>query len=513
MQHLEPVDLLHHIRLGLNALVGGLDPTGKHMPYWSFNMKDGQLRPLVHQGAWEWCHDVARALHGLNTVEQSTGERVEEAIWRDLADLQIALFDEADDLPGAPDDSTGKRFVHLHNIREATHGLTGLIRRGDERARTWSRRMIRAVRRALDENGTIHPERLPPYVADYNYQPSQEGRAVDALVRHYRQTEDPVALELAGLMTHYALDHCFSPEGRIKEEAGNHGHSINALVAGMADLALITGNADMLRRVKAIYDVGCPRFNSSFGWSMESLDRFTGRGESNNTGDLLRAALILGQAGWPQYFEHAERILRGHLLPSQVIEVDDFAEEADAQDGARSGLASRLRGGFGFPTPNDFLASSEAGLVVYDITSGAVDGLCEALNAAITLDQAAVRVNLLLSHEAHDVRVTSHLSKEGRVEMENRSGRNLLVRIPSWVAPEDVSLTVNGSEHDKVFVNSYLLVPPKARLSSCTISFPMRDERTTELICFTKYTIGWRGDQILAMSPVAEHRPMFPACE
>jgi hypothetical protein len=280
----------------------------------------------------------------------------------------------------------------------------------------------------------------------------------------------------------------------------------------MADLALITNDADMLRRVKAIYDVGCPRFNSSFGWSMESLDKYSARGESNNTGDLLRAVLILGQAGWPQYFEDAERILRGHLLPSQLIEVDDLANEADAQDDGRSHQASRLRGGFGFPTPNDFLASSEAGLVVYDITSGAVDGLCEALNAIITIDQASVRVNLLLSHEAHGVRVTSRLSREGRIQLENRSGRNVLVRIPSWVAPEDVSLTGDGSEHDRSFVNSYLLVPPKARLSSCTISFPMRDERTTELICFTKYTIDRRGDQILAMSPVAEHRPMFPAC-
>ena len=121
-------------------------------------------------------------------AERATGECVDEVIWTNLADLQIALFDEADNLPGTADNDTGERFVHLHNIRESTHALNGLILRGDERAREWSRRMIRTVRAALADNGAIQLDRLPPYVLDYNHQPSQEGRAVDALVRNYRIT-------------------------------------------------------------------------------------------------------------------------------------------------------------------------------------------------------------------------------------------------------------------------------------------------------------------------------------
>ena len=46
MQHLEPVDMLNHIRLGLNSLVGGLDSTNKHMPYWSIGFAEGQLKPF-----------------------------------------------------------------------------------------------------------------------------------------------------------------------------------------------------------------------------------------------------------------------------------------------------------------------------------------------------------------------------------------------------------------------------------------------------------------------------------
>ena len=513
MQHLEPVDMLGHIRLGLNSLVGGLDPTNKHMPYWSIGFAEGELGAFRHSGAWDWCHDVARAIHAIGMVERATGECIDEAIWNNLADLQIALFDEADNLPGTADNDTGERFVHLHNIRESTHALNCLILRGDERARDWSRRMIRTTRAALDEDGAIQLDRLPSYVLEYNHQPSQEGRAVDALVRHYRITGDEIALELAGLMTSYALKHCFTPEGALREAAGTHGHSLNAIVAGMLDLALLTNNTDLLNRVKAIYDVGCPRFNSSFGWSMESLHKFHPRGESNNTGDLLRAALLLGHAGWANYFEDAERILRGHLLPSQVIDVDDLSDDPDETDDSLHRRASRLRGGFSFPTPNDYLLRPDATITTYDITSGAVDGMCEALSSIITSDDAGVRINLLFNHEAEGVRLTSHLSQTGCLEIENRSGRPLLVRIPSWVDKKEVRLEVNGVESQKIFIQSYLLSAGNETPSSNIITFPMREARTVESICFENYTIDWRGDQIVAMSPPAKHRPMFPPCE
>ena len=44
------------------------------------------------------------------------------------------------------------------------------------------------------------------------------------------------------------------------------------------------------------------------------------RGEANNTGDLIEAALLLGDAGYSRYFEDADRMLRNHLLASQVVD-------------------------------------------------------------------------------------------------------------------------------------------------------------------------------------------------
>jgi hypothetical protein len=172
-----------------------------------------------------------------------------------------------------------------------------------------------------------------------------------------------------------------------------------------------------------------------------------------------------------------------------------------------------LRGGFSFPTPNDYLLHLDATIATYDITSGAVDGMCEALSSIITSDDAGVRINLLFSHEAQGVHLTSDLSQTGRLEIENRSGRPLLVRIPSWVDKKKVCLKVNGVESQKIFIQSYLLNAGNEIPSSSIITFPMREARTVESICFENYTIDWRGDQIIAMSPPAKHRPMFPPCD
>jgi hypothetical protein len=511
MDLLDPIDLTERIRLGQNALLGGLDPSQGYMPYWNSRCEDGKLVAFRHAGAWDWCHDVARGIHALGMAEQATGDPVPEEVWSALADLQIGLFAD-DDLPGCPDDKTGERFVHLHNIREAAHALAALIRKGDSRADDKARRMVRKVLAAVDEEGVIDLGALPPHISDYTYQPHQEGRAVDALVRLFRVNGDEAALDLAERMTRFALAHCFTEAGSLREEASNHGHSINAMAAGMADLALLTGDADRLVRVKAIYDVGLPRFHSSFGWSQEALNRYNLRGESNNTGDLLRLALLLGACGWASCYEDAERILRSHLLPSQVVDVADLPDDEHAED-AWSRRASRLRGGFSFPTPNDLLVDGNSPLTTYDIISGAVDGLCEARRALATCRDGVPRVHLLFSGEAAGLIVESDLSAAGTVRLQGEGGvRSAMVRLPSWANPKETKVTVGGDEVPLRVYGGYAFIPMDST-GSAQVTFPMAQKRTQESICYQRFDINWRGDQITAMSPAAENRPMFPPLE
>ena len=40
----DPIDLLYHIRLGQNALLGMLNPTQKYLPYWNCRFENGDVK-------------------------------------------------------------------------------------------------------------------------------------------------------------------------------------------------------------------------------------------------------------------------------------------------------------------------------------------------------------------------------------------------------------------------------------------------------------------------------------
>ena len=513
MQSNRSVDLEQRIRWGVNSLVGSLDPTQRHMPYWAIRWKGG-LASFYHAGAWDWCHDVARVLHGLHSASRHNADETPAKVWEDLAALQLELFDD-DDLPGCTHDKSGERFVHLHNIRESSHALGALICRGNEVAAARARLMVQRLLDAMDRHGKIDLTLLPDSVAPYTWQPHMEGRAVDALIRLYQINGDEGCVELASRMTRYALENCFGPEGALLPAAGLHSHSINAMVAGIADLARLTADRALMDQAKMIYRNALPFFHSTFGWSAESLSKPTSvRGESNNTGDLLRAALLLGEAGQPQLYEEAERILRSHLLPSQVLEVDDLPDDESDADGDHR-RASRLRGGFSFPTPCDLLAREDENFVTTDVTSGALDGLCAARDHTITQDQHGRRINLLVTTQSHGVRVVSALPGEGRIEVGWEPGQPVFLRVPTWA--QQLRVVYDGQEpRTPVCRNSYLLLGSGHEAGAVVVLFEIPETETEEFIYFERFLIRWRGDQIVAMDPPAGlpvFRPMFPRCE
>lgn len=526
---LEPVDLRDRVRLAQRALVGCLDAGRGYLPYWNCDIADGNLTTFKHapydgDAVWDRLHNSGRGLHGLTMAEAVTGERVDPAISAGLSGFLLGLFELGDGLPSDAAGPAGKRVCSLHNLREALNGLTALLRHGDERAIVPARSLVRTLRHSLDDEGRLHRDRLPDYVGAYTQQPHMEGRTLDALVRYHRVSGDELALETARLIAAYALRHCFTESGDLTAAAGTHGHSINVLVTGMIDLAMETGDAALLAGARRAFEVGLARFNSSFGWSMEGLHRQVLRGEANNTGDLLRGALLLGRAGWPEYYGRAERMLRGHLLPSQLRQVAGLANDPNASEDHCRSLADRVRGGFGIPTPNDLQVEPTAPLCIYDITSGAADALCEAWQAALVTRAGEVRINLLFSVERDGVRVHSELARAGRIGVTDERGRDVYLRLPAWVAAASVRVTAGGDAVSPQVTGGYLRVAGTGVPRLVTFEFPLQEVRTVETMVGQPFTIDWRGDQIVAMSPpdvpnpdgapIPPPRfPMFPRCQ
>ncbi len=93
--------------------------------------------------------------------------------------------------------------------------------------------------------------------------------------------------------------------------------------------------------------MACRSSATGLGWVIESSDLErddvnADRGEVNNTGDIVETALILARWGHIEYFEAAERIVRCHLLPSQLRDIGFIVEPPNpGRDAIRRHGASR----------------------------------------------------------------------------------------------------------------------------------------------------------------------------
>ena len=238
-----------------------------------------------------------------------------------------------------------------HNLREGFHGLAGLARwRGSEQAVETARRSVALIARAWRPSN----DWLVPIDADCaNLTHVQSlGRAIGPLVKLWRTTGEQAFLELAARAAEAALD-AYPADGAFRGDAlGTHAHSITSTLSSLAQLADATADADLLARASAFYANGLWTIRDELGWVIESTapDANPDKGETNSSGDIVETALILAAHGDAAAADDVERIVRAHLLPSQLR---DFAwiPASTATDDGTTDVAARLHGAWGFPAP------------------------------------------------------------------------------------------------------------------------------------------------------------------
>ncbi len=101
-------------------------------------------------------------------------------------------------------------------------------------------------------------------------------------------------LELALVLKDKVINGWFAADGQYNIDIfGTHTHSATCVMSGLAQLADLTSDAPLMARVKAFYDNGLWAMRDELGWVIESnvADSSPDRGEVNNTGDIVEAAI------------------------------------------------------------------------------------------------------------------------------------------------------------------------------------------------------------------------------
>jgi hypothetical protein len=363
-----------------------------------------------------------------------------------------------------------------HNLREGFHALFALAKyRDSQPAREMAERCIDAIfrlwkpeqgwdRKAIeDEAGLKLIEWSGPFISGI-------ARAIGPLVKYYQATGFTPALQLAIALKEEALRH-FNEAGDFHDGLGHHTHSITCTMSSLAQLADLLRDAPLMNVVRAFYNNGLWKIRDALGWVIEntSAHRNPDFGEVNNTGDVLETALILGRWGYTEAYADAERILRGHLLPSQLRDISFITDldNPNNEDGKRN-VARRHLGAFGFPAPYGHLPIDCPDISFnMDIVGGAIGSLCEAYREATRFDDAGHWVNLLFDHDTDAIRVESPYT-HAALRITLKKPGTLFVRVPDWHASDDV---VAGVENMKLS-NGYMMLPQA--LVNVPIEIPMK---------------------------------------
>jgi len=531
------VDLKRHLALGLEFIINNLDERQGYLPFFHYELV--QEPACMRHGPFDSPHVVGRFMDALGRCSRIIELPDETGIYDALAQQ---LYDSLERHPsGLPWNSAATwqpDVAAMHNCREVALGLLALWNwRGDGQAERALRRLCRAIHGAVGDGARFPGESLgrEGWTKAFNGilapPPATTGRLIRPLVQYYRLAADELALDLASRFAADNLEFAFDADGTIAEAAGTHMHSITGTIAGLIDYGILVGDESIVEGARRAYDVGMRPFRSSYGWVKEfrwapwlaeplRAAGYAGfdinRGEANNTGDLIEAALLLGQAGCPGYFEDADRMLRNHLLASQVVDTS-WVREADGHeddDETRYGdVARRARGGFCFGGISDLISyPEEAYQVNADLVGGALQAICEAWEAIADVRNNTVRVDLLYSKATDAYALTCPPPGPDPITLRLHQAASLRLRIPSWASPAAASIQINNmaqSSAEDLIMDGYISLSTLAPDSVVKVWLPSRREKITEVVGGERCEIDWHNDTVLGISPPARFLPLY----
>ena len=513
-RHVNTTDIGSAIRAGCRTMASVFNADDNDIPFFG-----SQVWPdphLAFSSVHSESHVPGRHLNALLTAESLGFPIDEEAVEKHA---RAAFFSFGGPLPLPLNreriDGPLENF-RPHNVREGFHALYALARfRDSARARDLAEASIATIGRLWDpDRGWTEDRIAAEHGINFHHQGTfitGLGRAIGPLVKYYRATGYGSALELAILMKEKAVAEYFLADGSYDTDRfGDHTHSTTCVMSSLAQLADLLNDAPLMERVRSFYTCGLWEIRDQLGWVIESSapDAPPERGEANNTGDILETALILGRWGYAEAYDDAERILRGHLLPSQLRDVSWITEPPNpAGEDGRNDVARRHWGAYGFPAP---YGHHPVGLprVAFnmDIVGGAVASLCEAYRDATRHDATGHWVNLLFDHQTDAIKVETPYTGDGLAVTLERPGP-LFVRIPAWA--DAARVAVRGFPAPPRRTGRYLLLamPPVGRRLSFTLDPPANElllrHRTHDI------RVRLRGDEVTAMDNFGQKLTFF----
>jgi hypothetical protein len=518
-------DLMEHQKLCLNYLTRMVDPKLDNLPYWrlGFTSHPAFARHCRVDDAElvaSWGEALIKVRQMLGCDE---GKDVEASFKRHV----MNSWGESGLRYHEPHPWSKTIFCNIHEMSYVLSVLaTWYEQTGEKEVLARGKGLVQALRRIAvfrkeinfwsgdfpqPRNSAFFP--YDNYYKGTGYEPTRwtgrgeeairNGMVIEPLVRWYDVAGDEAALDLAeGLINHLLYE---SRRINYKGEFFGHVHSMIWLTGGIVRLAVIKDDQALLEKGRAIFEY-VKRQSSSFGWVPEYVGWHDPRDEYCETcciKDMIETAHYLVKAGYREYLDLIDTYARNHLAESQIknadfLEVDNSLP--DTEEMTYRDLDKRAVGGFsGGSEPNSISLTrfrSIAGCCV----GTAPQAFWRVWKTAVQTSGKNVLVELPVNIDHKMCSVKTGYPRQGTIELAVREDCNLMVRIPSWGGTA-VALTVDDTPFPVVRRKDYILLENMKKGRKVGIEHAMPAKTTDEVICGMQYTIEWRGNTVMSITP------------
>lgn len=353
---------------------------------------------------------------------------------------------------------------------------------------------------------------------------------IGQLFRFWQVTGREDVLEFAEAMTEGMLANIQPTLGanRVLPDGSHSSPNVHILmrgVVGVAQMGQALGNSRYLEWARRVFEYtrAC---GTDWGWIPENFSP-QGRyvSETCSTADMVECALALAQAGYPQYWDYIERVVRNYLPAAQFFLTPEFValyrnihnqKPADEIELALQ-LLKKFEGGFlARQRPNDWVYYRDNAPQMNMMGCCPPEGmraLYLAWKHAVLERNGDVFVNMGLDLDAPSARVRSHAPQRGTTEVNAQKAATFHVRPPSWTQKDDILVSVNGKPaqadwHRGAVRFKNVQVGDKLQIDYPLIRFTQRQpigfDRAEE-----SYQVRWVGNDVEEVLPHGEYLPIF----
>jgi len=518
-------------RRALEGLLARLDPAAGHRPHFLLDLNGDSAR-LLHDDYWDSVDLGGRTIDALIRLRRIVGGAASDAELN-LRNFFLAHQGSLGLFYGDGGDATAVADSFCQS--RALLGLTTLVASTrDAEVETRLQWLVNGLAQIAvsNEDYSFFPgrayrdgwldygltkEEAYDHLDSYGY----ASQAALPLMEYFALAGYRPALDLAGRLLRHFIYHTglVDADGHFAGEthaAGYLGMAIAAVRYGVA-----TGDPTYVDWADRLYR-WVQANSSQFGWVPGPLGLdapYFARWynaplrrtcETCSVADMLNLAILLAAQGRPDYWDDVERFARNQLLQNQFGSATAVLS-AEACKRVPPGVQQAVAGAWeSFALPYRLLARPDNQRYVEGCCSGSgARALSLVWEHALEQRGPVLYVHVGLSRDGPLARVASHEPAAGRLDVVPHSATGLRLRVPSWAAPDSVTLWVNDTQRDARRDGGYVAVDEVPASSRVSLRYDLVERTETFTVNDETTLAHWRGGSVIAVDPDVGPAPIF----